>query len=137
MINLLRHLYFLKACYLIKIEFNGHTYYPSKVDKTYLPETLNIRISEEKEPYTTDWLFDVLSSSCINARQEVPELLFEDCQIETAELKDNFFVIKLKGVFEKPSMAQVTEVFVQAANNSHAFDAFRHAVRTFDEYQNH
>lgn len=100
MINLLRHIFFLKACYLIKLEYQGTTYYPAKVDKTYLPETLNIRISQEKEAYTTDWLFDVLSSSCMNERQGVPELYFNNCRIESAELKDGIFVITLSA-YEK------------------------------------
>ena len=99
MINLLRHLFFLKACYLIKLEYKGTTYYPAKVDKTYLPEGLYIQISEQKEAYTTDWLFDILSSACINSRQEIPELYFgENYQLESAELKDGIFVITLKGL---------------------------------------
>lgn len=107
-LRLLQQIFFLRACYLVKLEYKGSTYYPIRVVKTYMPEELYIDFSEvkQKEAYTTDWLFTVLSDACINPRQAIPELYFGlSYKLESATLNEGIFVITLK---DASHISQVT-----------------------------
>lgn len=70
----------LKTCFKVIFLYDDKRFYPIKMDKTYLPEDLSIVMTDRPpvKVLDTDWLFRELTECCVNARDTVPNLTFDN-----------------------------------------------------------